>query len=204
MLSLGVIHSRRASSAARRQMASMSAPLRPGVRLASSSTVTSGAIALPRVWTAKIARRSSSSGYSNSTTRSKRPGRSKAGSINSGRLVAPSTMTPSRPSMPSISVSSWAITPLLKFLSTSPERLGASESISSKKTIQGAACLACRKTSRIPFSASPTHLESSSGPLIEMKLASHWFANARAISVFPDPGGPDSSTPRGGSALTFA
>src|SRR5579884_914568 len=55
----------------------------------------------------------------------------------------------------------------------------------------------------MPFSDSPTHFESSSGPLIEIKLASHWLAIARAINVLPDPGGPDSSTPRGGSTLAW-
>ncbi len=36
--------------------------------------------------------------------------------------------------------------------------------------IEGDACRAFRKISRTPFSDSPTHLERSSGPLIEMKL----------------------------------
>ena len=38
-------------------------------------------------------------------TLSRRPGRSSAGSIMSGRLVAATTKTPARPSTPSISVS---------------------------------------------------------------------------------------------------
>src|SRR6266566_4972659 len=49
---------------------------------------------------------------------------------------------------------------------------GATESSSSKKIMDGAALRPFLKTSRMPFSDSPTHLLKSSGPLIEMKLAS--------------------------------
>ena len=44
---------------------------------------------------------------STGTRRSKRPGRVKAGSRDSGRFVAARMMTPLFPSNPSISVSSW-------------------------------------------------------------------------------------------------
>mmetsp|Transcript_12429 Transcript_12429/g.38673 ORF Transcript_12429/g.38673 Transcript_12429/m.38673 type:complete len:301 (-) Transcript_12429:556-1458(-) len=50
---------------------------------------------------------------------------------------------------------------------------------------------------RTDRSDSPTNLLSSSGPLIEMKLAPDSFAMAFATSVFPQPGGPYSSTPDG-------
>ena len=47
------------------------------------------------------------SGLSTTTRRSKRPGRSRAGSRTSGRLVAPSTRSPLVESNPSISERSW-------------------------------------------------------------------------------------------------
>ena len=60
-----------------------------------------------RVWTRRIASRPARSGGWTATRRSKRPGRSSAGSRISGRLVAPSTITPVRGSKPSISVRIW-------------------------------------------------------------------------------------------------
>ncbi len=72
-----------------------------------------------------------------------------------------------------------------------PEPLvGAMASISSKKMIVGELCRALRNVSRIAFSDSPTHLDSTSGPLMLMKLASDSLATALAISVLPVPGGP--------------
>ena len=46
------------------------------------------------------------------------------------------------------------------------------------------------KISLTPFSDSPTHFESNSGPLMLMKLDSVIFASAFAIRVLPVPGGP--------------
>lgn len=70
---------------------------------------------------------------------SKRPGRSSAGSRQSGRLVAPMTMTPARDCSPSISCSSW-----LSMRSPTPtppsplaSRMTARPSISSKKMMAG-------------------------------------------------------------------
>ncbi len=54
----------------------------------------------------------------------------------------------------------------------------------------GEACLALLNISLIPRSDSPTHFESSSGPLTEIKLASLSVATALAKSVFPVPLGP--------------
>ena len=56
--------------------------------------------------------------------------------------------------------------------------------------IQGDACRAFLNISLTPFSLSPTHFESNSGPLMLMKLDSVIFARAFAIKVFPVPGGP--------------
>ncbi len=47
-------------------------------------------------------------------------------------------------------------------------------------------------------SASPAILDIISGPLIKKKKAPVQLATALAIRVFPDPGGPQSKTPRGG------
>ena len=77
--------------------------------------------------------------------------------------------------------------------------MGASESSSSRKIIDGATCLARVKTSAIFFSDSPYHLESRSLPFAVIKLASDSWAIAFARRVFPVPGGPYRSTPLGAS-----
>eukprot|EP00962_Isochrysis_galbana_P008700 scaffold2423_cov113-Isochrysis_galbana.AAC.10 len=69
-------------------------------------------------------------------------------------------------------------------------RARAIESSSSKKRTQGAAPRALSKSSRTFASDSPNHMVSSSGPLMEMKLAWHSLAIAFASSVLPQPGGP--------------
>src|SRR5438093_90310 len=100
------------------------------------------------------------------------PGRRIAGSIMSGRLLAPITTTLTKDSMPSISVSNWLITRSDAPLSPrSDPLLGATESSSSKKTIDGAALRPFLKTSRIPLSDSPTHFSTSSGRVMERKVA---------------------------------
>ncbi|CAN7975357.1 unnamed protein product, partial [Ixodes persulcatus] len=136
---------------------------------------------------------------------SRRPGRRMAGSMMSGRLVAPMMNTFFLLLMPSISVRIWLITrsaapPANATSPTLPPRALAMESSSSKKSTQGAAALACRgetlcapfrrntqsqqrtlsKTSRTLASDSPNHMVSSSGPLMEMKLAWHSLAMALA------------------------
>ncbi len=109
----------------------------------------------------------------------------------SGLLVAAITTTFFRETMPSISERSW-----FTMRSVTPEsllplpRCGAIESISSKKMMHGAVCLAFLKISLTAFSDSPTHLLSTSGPLTLMKLAELSVATAFARSVLPVPGGP--------------
>ena len=75
------------------------------------------------------------------------------------------------------------------------------DSNSSKKIIEGEDCFAFLNISRIPRSDSPTHLEIISGPLIEMKFAWASLAIALASSVFPVPGAPNKTIPRGGLML---
>ena len=121
---------------------------------------------------------------------SNRPGLTRAGSTMSILFVAASTTTPSSAWIPSSSVRSWLTTLSVTMLSPPMPLVGASASISSKKMMHGAACLALLKTSRTPLSDSPTHLLSSSGPLTLMKFASLSVATALASSVLPVPEGP--------------
>ena len=98
---------RAANSAASLTTLARSAPTIPGVEDASAPRSTLGSSGTERVWTRRIASRPARSGGCTETRRSKRPGRNRAGSRISGRLVAPSTITPVRGSNPSISVKIW-------------------------------------------------------------------------------------------------
>ena len=149
------------------------------------------------VWMRSTSRRPFSSGTPMSTSRSKRPKRRSAASIEFGRLVAPMTTTCARALRPSISVSSCET----MRRSTSPcvfSRLGAIASISSMKMIAGEFFSASSKALRRFDSDSPASFDMISGPLIRKKKAPVSFATARAISVLPEPGGPKSRMPRGG------
>ena len=89
--------------------------------------------------------------------------------------------------------------------STSPcvfSRLGAIESISSMKMMEGAFFSASSKALRRLVSDSPASLDMTSGPLIRKKKAPVSAATARAMVVLPEPGGPYMSTPRGGGMPT--
>mmetsp|Transcript_5523 Transcript_5523/g.13299 ORF Transcript_5523/g.13299 Transcript_5523/m.13299 type:complete len:319 (+) Transcript_5523:1298-2254(+) len=72
------------------------------------------------------------------------------------------------------------------------------ESISSMKMMAGAFFSASSNALRRLLSDSPAIFDIISGPLIKKKNAPVSLATARAIRVFPDPGGPYSNTPRGG------
>ena len=98
---------RAASSAASFRRLARSAPVKPGVRRARSDRSTSSPSGLPFAWTARMASRPTRSGWSTTIWRSKRPGRSSAGSRMSGRFVAAIRMTPALTSKPSISTRSW-------------------------------------------------------------------------------------------------
>eukprot|EP00982_Pelagococcus_subviridis_P010958 31042-Pelagococcus_subviridis.AAC.3 len=74
-----------------------------------------------------------------------------------------------------------------------------------------AGCRFCASANSIRScrSDSPTHFESTSAPLRMKKATSapareHDAASARARSVFPVPGAPYKSTPRGGDILNRA
>ena len=119
----------------------------------------------------------------------------------SGRLVAPSTMTPVDESKPSISVRIWlsvcsrSSAPPPKLTAAARERPIASSS--SMKMIAGAAALAWANRSRTRDAPTPTIISMNSDALIEKKGTPASPAMARASSVLPVPGGPVSRTPRG-------
>ena len=64
-------------------------------------------------------------------------------------------------------------------------------------TMAGAASLACLKRSRTREAPTPTIISTNSLALAEKKGTPASPATARASSVLPVPGGPESSTPRG-------
>mmetsp|Transcript_2893 Transcript_2893/g.6567 ORF Transcript_2893/g.6567 Transcript_2893/m.6567 type:complete len:265 (+) Transcript_2893:1021-1815(+) len=195
--SMRSIFSRMHVSAASVQSWARSAPTKPWVFEATSSSLTSVASFMFLQWMRRISSLPLSSGTPMSNSRSKRPNRRRAASMEFGLFVAAMTTTWPRPLMPSISVNSWETT---RF-STSPlvlSRFGAIESISSMKMIAGEFFSASSKALRRLLSASPAILDMISGPLMRKKKAPVSLATARAIRVLPLPGGPYKRTPRGG------
>src|SRR5438876_521387 len=87
---------RAANSAASLTRLARSAPEKPGVPRAISAGFTSSASGTRRMCTRKICSRPRTSGSGTTTCRSKRPGRSSAGSSTSGRLVAARLLNPAR------------------------------------------------------------------------------------------------------------
>ena len=87
---------RAASSAASLTRFARSAPAKPAVRAATTRRSTCGDILTSFAWIRRMASRPFTSGLSTTICRSKRPGRSSAGSSTSGRLVAAMMMTPLR------------------------------------------------------------------------------------------------------------
>mmetsp|Transcript_21029 Transcript_21029/g.62761 ORF Transcript_21029/g.62761 Transcript_21029/m.62761 type:complete len:265 (+) Transcript_21029:520-1314(+) len=188
-MSIRSIFSRMHCMAASVHSAAMSAPTKPCVSRAMASGSTSSSSFMLRVWMRKTSRRPFSSGTPMSISRSKRPKRRRAGSMELGRFVAPMTTTCARCLRPSMSVSSCET----MRRSTSPlvlSRLGAMESISSMKMMAGEFFSASSKALRRLDSDSPAILDMISGPLMRKKKAPVSLATARAMSVLPEPGGP--------------
>mmetsp|Transcript_2625 Transcript_2625/g.8786 ORF Transcript_2625/g.8786 Transcript_2625/m.8786 type:complete len:396 (+) Transcript_2625:806-1993(+) len=182
------------------------APEKPMVREAMASMSTSGAKGLSRTWTFKIATLPALSGRSTGTRRSKRPGRRRALSRMSPRFVAAITMTPVFPEKPSISVKIWfKVCSRSSFVAKPPPeaRWRPMASISSMKMMQGAFFFASAKRERILDAPTPTNISTNSEPDVEMKGTPASPATALASKVFPVPGGPSKSTPRGAWAPTF-
>ena len=188
---------RAAMMAASLHTLAISATLMPVVWRASRLTSTLSSTTFFFKCTLNMASRSSSSGKFTCTLRSKRPGRSRAGSRMSSRLVAASTITPASPSMPSISVSSWLSVWSCSLLKPSLLRLAPTASISSMKTTQGAFSLASLKSSRTRLAPTPTNFSTNSEPEREKKGTWASPATARASMVLPVPGGPTSRAPLG-------
>mmetsp|Transcript_29797 Transcript_29797/g.95846 ORF Transcript_29797/g.95846 Transcript_29797/m.95846 type:complete len:243 (+) Transcript_29797:1062-1790(+) len=140
------------------------------------------------------------SGRSMVIWRSKRPGRSRAWSRMSGRLVPASTTTPEVVAKPSISTRSW-----LRVFSRSslppanPPRPRARPmaSTSSMKMMLGEFWRACAKRSRTRLGPTPTNISMKSLPEIERNGTPASPAVALARSVLPVPGGPTRRAPRG-------
>mmetsp|Transcript_383 Transcript_383/g.989 ORF Transcript_383/g.989 Transcript_383/m.989 type:complete len:216 (-) Transcript_383:337-984(-) len=170
----------------------MSAPVELGQRRARSSNRMSRSQFMVRLWIWKIWVRDSRSGSPNSTLRSRRPGRSSAGSSVSGLLVAMRTLMLPRASNPS----SWfTISSIVRCTSLSPpapssKRAPPMASTSSKKMRHAFLDRAIWNSSRTMRAPSPTYFCTSSDPITRMKHASVLLATARASRVFPVPGGP--------------
>ena len=146
------------------------------------------------------------SGRSRITWRSKRPGRSSAGSSTSGRFVAAMTITFVEQSNPSISTRIWlSVCSRSSWLPPSPApRWRPTASISSTKTMHGAFRLAWSKRSRTRLAPTPTNISTNSDPEMLKNGTPASPATARESSVLPVPGGPTSSTPRGMRAPSAA
>ena len=131
--------------------------------------------------------------------RSNRPGRRRALSRISGRLVAAMRMMPSFESKPSISTRSWlSVCSRSSWPPPSPApRWRPTASISSMKMRQGACFLPWSKRSRTREAPTPTNISTKSEPLIEKNGTSASPATARASRVLPVPGAPTRRTPLG-------
>src|SRR5262252_2145677 len=160
---------RAANSAASLTRFARSAPEKPGVPRAMISAFTSADIGTLRMWTSRICSRPRMSGSGTTTWRSKRPGRIRAGSNTSGRLVAAMTITPALPSKPSISTSNWlSVCSRSSWPPPRPApRWRPTASISSMNTMHGEACFACSKRSRTRDAPTPTNISTKSEPEIE-------------------------------------
>mmetsp|Transcript_3129 Transcript_3129/g.7941 ORF Transcript_3129/g.7941 Transcript_3129/m.7941 type:complete len:248 (+) Transcript_3129:25-768(+) len=182
-----------------------SAPVQLGHRRARSSKRMLESQLMLDVWILKISVLPSRSGTPNSTLLSILPGRSRAGSSVSGRLVAMRTLTLPLASKPS----SWLRSSMsVLWISLSAEvpslkRLPPMASISSIKMTQGCFSLAYPNISRISRALSPMYLSTMALDTTLRKDASILQAIALASSVFPVPGGPKSRTPLGGLMPTL-
>mmetsp|Transcript_32491 Transcript_32491/g.85829 ORF Transcript_32491/g.85829 Transcript_32491/m.85829 type:complete len:205 (+) Transcript_32491:596-1210(+) len=130
--------------------------------------------------------------------------RSMALSRSHGRLEAASRKTWS-PVLrrPSIWISSSVFIRRLPSCSPppSPPRAPMRESSSSMKIVEGWWCRAMSKRTRISFSESPRHFETTVEAEMLKKVVSHSVATALARSVFPVPGGPKRRTPFQGDKM---
>ena len=133
--------------------------------------------------------------------RSNRPGRSRALSRISGRLVAARHTMPLEDSKPSISLSSWfRVCSCSELLPYRLSRARPTASISSIKMMHGATLAACWNRSRTRLAPMPTNISTKSEPEMEKKGTLASPATALASRVLPVPGEPTSSAPLGSFA----
>mmetsp|Transcript_16130 Transcript_16130/g.50452 ORF Transcript_16130/g.50452 Transcript_16130/m.50452 type:complete len:201 (-) Transcript_16130:1327-1929(-) len=141
------------------------------------------------------------SGRSTSMDRSKRPGRSSALSSRSARLVPASTTTGSESVVPKPSISTSRAFSVFSRSSLPPARPDDRDrpmaSISSMKTTDGAAFLACLNRSRTRDGPTPTNISRNSEPDVTKKGTPASPAAALASNVLPVPGGPANRAPLG-------
>mmetsp|Transcript_31538 Transcript_31538/g.67827 ORF Transcript_31538/g.67827 Transcript_31538/m.67827 type:complete len:303 (+) Transcript_31538:246-1154(+) len=199
----------RAKDVAERSNPARSAPEKPCVAAASAPEPTAARARASRhprsrsrfecIW--RMACRPAASGKSTHTCTSSRPGRSRAGSTSSGRLVRPTTRMLLSSSTPSSLASSWLTTesriPLVSPRRTPRSRQKASSSSSTmtcsadKSPRSACSSSASVKSARTNDSDSPTNLFIISGPFtIFGSRAPSAAPISRASSVFPQPGGP--------------
>ena len=190
---------RAAIKAASLQTLAISAPAKPGVCSANLKISSVVEIFIGPKCTLKMASLPTKSGRSIEICRSNLPGRNKAASNTSGRLVAAKIMIPRSVPKPSISTSNWfkvfSLSSLLIIIFL-PLALPMA-SISSIKMMQGAFSLACLKRSRTRLAPTPTNISTKSLPL-RLKNGT-WASPATALAskVLPVPGGPINNAPLG-------
>mmetsp|Transcript_20769 Transcript_20769/g.64157 ORF Transcript_20769/g.64157 Transcript_20769/m.64157 type:complete len:268 (+) Transcript_20769:222-1025(+) len=190
-------------------MAARSAPTRPVVRSAMGRSAGSASSArlILAACTLRMARRPSASGGSTRTMRSKRPGRTSAGSRMRRRFVAPNTTRPEFCWTPSMAASS-----CIKVCSCSvsdarmPEscRARPTASSSSMKTMHRWNLAAFWKSWRTRAAPRPAKISTKSEPEQYKNGTCASFARARARRVLPVPGGPTNKMPLGARAPTAA
>mmetsp|Transcript_4557 Transcript_4557/g.10629 ORF Transcript_4557/g.10629 Transcript_4557/m.10629 type:complete len:210 (+) Transcript_4557:919-1548(+) len=186
-------------TAAMLRMLKRSAPVMPAVRLARVLSSTLGSKTSFAAYMVRISRRPFRSGIGTTICLSSRPGRKRALSRLSGKLVAQITTTPLFCSKPSSSTRSWFSVIRTAVLSRLL-RLDPTASISSMNTMHGAFFLASWKRSLIRRAPTPTNISSNSEPDDCRKGTPASPAIALASKVFPVPGEPDMSTPLGSLA----
>ncbi len=169
-----------------------SAPLEPSAISDISLRFTPGSRFIPEVWILNMASRASLVGRGISITLSKRPGRSKAGSSISRRLVAAISLTSPRASNPSISARiciSVLCTSRSPLVAPSMRRAPMASS-SSMNMMAGDLLLASSNSSRTSRAPSPMYFCTNSEPTTLRNAASVLWATALASMVLPVPGGP--------------
>mmetsp|Transcript_2884 Transcript_2884/g.6797 ORF Transcript_2884/g.6797 Transcript_2884/m.6797 type:complete len:348 (+) Transcript_2884:152-1195(+) len=176
-----------------------SAPLKPSASLASASYSISPRLVIFDACILRMSMRDDSLGSGISILRSRRPGRSSAGSSTSGRFVAMMHFTLPSASKPSIWLSS---SMSVRWISRSADvpslkRRPPMASISSMKITHGSCARAYANISRMTRADSPMYLSTIADATTLRNAVCMFDATARASSVLPVPGGPYSSTPLG-------